>query len=96
MPKIWHHGGGLSRAGGIAVIRSREQFFIRMRDLYEGNQAKEALITDMLTDWGMHDVRSGNRQEGRTKLVQSLSLRCNPTELRTYSRLLRACVPRLA
>lgn len=91
------HGGGFSRAGGVEIIRSRERFLIRMRDLYVGDQAKEALIKDMLadcySDWGIHEVRSGNRREGRAKLIQSLQ--CNPTKMRTYSRLLRASMPRL-
>ena len=92
------HGGGFTRAGGVGVMRSRERFLIRMRELYVGDQAKEALIKQMLadcySDWGIHEVRTGNRREGRAKLMQSL--RCNPAKLRTYSRLLRAIVPRVA
>lgn len=92
------HGGGFTRTGGIGVIRSRERFLLRMKALYAGNRAKEALIKAMLaecySDWGIHEVRSGNRREGRAKLMQSL--RCNPAKLRTYSRLLRAMVLRVA
>lgn len=85
------HDGGFSRAGGMGVIRSRERFLIRMRDLYMGDRAKEALITRMLadcySDWGMHEARGGNRREGREKLIRSL--RQNPWKFRTYSRLVR-------
>jgi glycosyltransferase involved in cell wall biosynthesis len=91
------HGGGFSRSGGIRVVQSRERFLIRMQELYAKNRTKQALIKDMLaecySDWGIHEVRSGNRRGGRVKLVQSL--KCNPAKLRTYSRLLRACMPQL-
>jgi glycosyltransferase involved in cell wall biosynthesis len=91
------HGEGCTRAGGIRIMRSRERFLIRMRELCVGDQAMEALINDMLadcySDWGIHEVRSGNRQEGRAKLVRALHY--NPTKMRTYSRLLRASLPRL-
>jgi glycosyltransferase involved in cell wall biosynthesis len=90
-------GRGFTRAGGVTIMRSRERFLIRMRDRYAGDHAKEALINKMLadcySDWGIHEVRNGNRSNGRAKLVQSL--RCNPTKMRTYSRLLRASTPRL-
>jgi glycosyltransferase involved in cell wall biosynthesis len=89
------HGSGFTRTGGIHVIRSRETFLRRMQELYRGHRTKQAIVTNMLadcySDWGIHDVRSGNRQEGRIKLVQSL--RCNPLKFRTYSRLLRAFLP---
>ncbi len=85
------HAGGFTRAGGIGVIRSRERFLIRMRDLYMGDRTKEALIKRMLadcySDWGMHEARGGNRREGREKLIRSL--RQNPWKFRTYSRLVR-------
>jgi glycosyltransferase involved in cell wall biosynthesis len=91
------HGEGCTRAGGTRIMRSRERFLIRMRELFQGDQAKDALINGMLadcySDWGIHEVRSGNRQEGRAKLVRALQ--CNPTKMRTYSRLLRASLPRL-
>jgi glycosyltransferase involved in cell wall biosynthesis len=86
------HGDGFTRAGGIHVIRSRETFLRRMEALYGGDRPKEAIIQRMLgdcySDWGVHEVRRGNVQEGRKKLFQSLS--CNPTKWRTYSRLIRA------
>jgi len=86
------HGSGFTRAGGIHVIRSRETFLRRMQALYDGDRTKKAIVQHMLgdcySDWGMHEVRRGNKQEGRRKLLQSLS--CNPTKFRTYSRLLRA------
>jgi glycosyltransferase involved in cell wall biosynthesis len=88
------HGQGFTRAGGLHIIRSREKFLCRMRELYRGDRPKEAIIQRMLgdcySDWGMHEVRTGNKPEGRRRLIQSL--RCNPAKLRTYSRLLRAIV----
>jgi hypothetical protein len=63
-----------------------------MEDLYRGDRAKEIIVRRMLadcySDWGMHEVRCGNKTEGRRKLIESL--RCNPAKMRTYSRLLRA------
>jgi glycosyltransferase involved in cell wall biosynthesis len=92
------HEGGCTRTGGIRIMRSRERFLIRMREICVGDQAIETLINDMLadcySDWGIHEVRNGNRGEGRAKLVQALQ--CNPTKMRTYSRLLRASLPQLS
>jgi glycosyltransferase involved in cell wall biosynthesis len=86
------HGQGFTRAGGLHIIRSREKFLRRMENLYRGDRTKETILRRMLadcySDWGMHEVRSGNKTEGRTKLIESL--RCNPAKMRTYSRLLRA------
>jgi glycosyltransferase involved in cell wall biosynthesis len=86
------HGQGFTRAGGLHIIRSREKFLRRMQELYRDHRSRQAILRRMLadcySDWGLHEVRAGNRQEGRRKLLQSL--RCNPTKLRTYSRLLRA------
>jgi glycosyltransferase involved in cell wall biosynthesis len=86
------HGQGFTRAGGLHIIRSRETFLRRMEELYRGDRAKETIVRRMLadcySDWGMHEVRKGNKTEGRTKLIESL--RCNPAKMRTYSRLLRA------
>jgi glycosyltransferase involved in cell wall biosynthesis len=88
------HAQGFTRAGGLHIIRSREKFLRRMLELYYGDRTKEAIVQRMLgdcySDWGMHEVRTGNKQEGRRRLIQSL--RCNPAKLRTYSRLLRAIV----
>lgn len=85
------HGGGFSRAGGMGVIRSRERFLIRMRALYAGDRAKNALIDRMLSDcysdWGMHDAKNGQPRKGWVKLIQAL--RQDPSKFRTYSRLLR-------
>jgi len=86
------HGQGFTRAGGLHIIRSREKFLRRMEELYRGDRGKETIVQRMLadcySDWGILEVRSGNKPEGRRKLLQSLS--CNPVKLRTYSRLLRA------
>ncbi len=86
------HGGGQSRSGGLRVIRSRERFLLRMRELYAGDRAKQELIREMLaecySDWGMNEVRAANQGEGRQMLLRSL--RQNPRKLRTYSRLLRS------
>lgn len=86
------HGHGFSRTGGIHVIRSREKFLRRLQELYDGDQKKGAILRRMLadcySDWGIHEVRRGNKKEGRKKLIQSLG--CDPTIVRTYSRLLRA------
>jgi glycosyltransferase involved in cell wall biosynthesis len=86
------HGQGFTRAGGLHIIRSREKFLRRMQELYREDRSKQTILRRMLadcySDWGLHEVRAGNRKEGRRRLLQSLG--CNPTKLRTYSRLLRA------
>lgn len=86
------HGQGFTRAGGLHIIRSRERFLRRMEGLYRGDRTKQAIVRRMLadcySDWGIHEVRQGNKLEGRRKLIESL--RCNPAKMRTYSRLLRA------
>lgn len=86
------HGQGFTRAGGLHIIRSRERFLRRMEDLYRGDRTKQTIVRRMLadcySDWGIHEVRQGNKPEGRRKLIESL--RCNPAKMRTYSRLLRA------
>lgn len=89
------HGGGFSQSGKVRVVKSRERFLLRMQDLYAGNKEKERLITKMLadcySDWGMHELRAGNRQASWEKLFRSLG--CNPMKWRTYSRLLRSFLP---
>ncbi len=91
------HGAGFSRAGGTDVMRSRERFLVRMQELYAGDRTKQALISDMLadcySDWGIHEVRHGNRAAGRAMLARSLL--CHPGKIRTYSRFFRASLPRL-
>jgi hypothetical protein len=86
------HGQGFTRAGGLHIIRSRERFLRRMEDLYRGDRTQQTIVRRMLadcySDWGIHEVRQGNKPEGRRKLIESL--RCNPAKMRTYSRLLRA------
>jgi len=86
------HGQGFNRAGGLHIIRSREKFLRRMEDFYRGNRMKQTIVRLMLadcySDWGIHEVRTGNKSDGRSKLIKSL--RCNPAKIRTYSRLLRA------
>ena len=86
------HGQGFTRAGGLHIIRSRERFLRRMEGLYRGDRTKQAIVRRMLadcySDWGIHEVRQGNKLEGRRKLIESL--RCNPAKMRTYSRFLRA------
>lgn len=85
------HEASLSHAGKDLVVRSRERFLLRMQALYAGDRAKQALIATMLaecySDWGMNEVRAGNRSEGRQMFWRSL--RHNPFKFRTYSRLLR-------
>ena len=91
------HNSGFSRSGGQAVVRSRERFLLRMRELYAGDRSKQALIRIMLaecySDWGMNELRACERAEGRRMLLRSL--RYNPFKFRTYSRLLRAFLPPL-
>ncbi len=87
--------GGLSRSGGIRIIKSRERFLLKMQDLYCEDPVKQKLICAMLadcySDWGMSEVRVGDRPAGRQKLLQSLGH--NPLKFRTYSRLLRSFLP---
>jgi len=91
------HAGGFTRAGGLGIIRSREHFLIRMRALYAGDRARNALIDDMLadcySDWGVHEARDGQPRKGWVKLIQSL--RQDPWKFRTYSRLLRVSLQAL-
>lgn len=91
------HQASLSRSGGLSVIRSRERFLLRMKDLYASDRAKQALIDIMLaecySDWGRHEAKAGRYQLGRSLFRRSLGH--NPWKLRTYGRLLRATLPRL-
>lgn len=92
------HLDGFSQRGGGEVIRSRERFLIRMRDLYAGDREKTAFIDGMLadcySDWGKQEVRAGHYRQGRSMLLRSL--RHDPWKLRTYGRLLRAALPRVS
>lgn len=89
------HANSFNRAGGITIVRSRERFLLRMRELYAGEMQKQALINEMLaechSDWGMDEVRAGDRSVGRQRLLRSLRL--NPLKFRTYSRLFRSFLP---
>lgn len=86
------HGEGFQRTGGLHVIQSRARFLDRMRVLYGGDRTKEALIDAMqaecYSDWGIQELSTGSRANGRRMLVRSL--RCNPLKFRTYSRLFRS------
>ncbi len=86
------HEGGFNRAGGITIVRSREQFLLRMRQLYAEDLQKQALVNEMLaecySDWGMDEVRASHRSGGRQRLLRSL--RHNPVKFRTYSRFIRS------
>lgn len=86
------HAGGFSSAGGHRVVRSRERFLLKMRDLYADDPTKQELIRVMLaecySDWGMNEIRAGNLKEGRQMLRRSLVR--NPLKFRTYSRLIRS------
>jgi glycosyltransferase involved in cell wall biosynthesis len=86
------HEGGFNRAGGLTIVRSRERFLLRMRELYAEDRQKQALINEMLaecySDWGMDEVRAGDRSVGRQRLLRSMRL--NPLKFRTYSRFLRS------
>lgn len=90
------HTGGFSRAGGVDVIRSRERFLRRMQELYAGDETKQTLVKRMLadcySDWGLKEINRGNSVEARALLWRSWRL--NPLKWRTYSRLLRAILPR--
>jgi glycosyltransferase involved in cell wall biosynthesis len=93
------HAGGFGQVtGGPIIVRSRERFLLKMKDLHVDDPAKKELIRVMLaecySDWGMNEVRVGNRGEGRRKLIRSL--RHNPLKFRTYSRLLRSFLPSVA
>ncbi len=89
------HENGFNRAGGLVIVRSRERFLLRMRELYAGDIKKQALIHEMLaecySDWGLDEVRAGDRAAGRQRLLRSL--RHNPLKFRTYSRFLRSFFP---
>jgi glycosyltransferase involved in cell wall biosynthesis len=89
------HANGFNRAGGITIVRSRERFLLRMRELYAGDLQKQSLINEMLaecySDWGIEEVREGDRSVGRQRLIKSLGH--NPLKFRTYSRLFRSFLP---
>jgi glycosyltransferase involved in cell wall biosynthesis len=84
--------GGQSQSGGLRIIRSRERFLLKMRELYRQDAEKQDLIRGMLadcySDWGWSEIREGNRRAGRGRLRQSLGH--DPLRFRTYSRLLRS------
>ena len=86
------HESSFHRAGGRIIVRSRERFLLRMRELYAGDSQRQALINEMLaecySDWGMDEVRAGDRSVGQQRLLRSL--RHNPLKFRTYSRFLRS------
>ena len=92
------HTGGFSQAGGLAIIRSREGFLIRMRALYAGDRIKNRIINRMLadcySDWGMHAAKAGQPREACVKLLRSLQQ--YPWKFRTYSRLLRVSLRMVA
>lgn len=85
------HPEGFSQTGGMAVIRSRERFLLRMQNLYAGQREKQRIIRSMLadcySDWGREDMKSGHPRESRSMLMRSLG--CNPLKVRTYLRFLR-------
>jgi glycosyltransferase involved in cell wall biosynthesis len=89
------HAASLSHSGGDAVVRSRERFLLKMRDLYPGNLEKQRLIRIMLaecySDWGLREVKTGRRAGARRLFLRSL--RQNLLKLRTYSRLFRSFLP---
>lgn len=89
------HTAGFCRAGGLSVIQSRARFLDRMRELFIGDREKQRLIRTMLaecySDWGVREVKAGNKHDGRRLLCRSL--REDPTKFRTYSRLVRSFLP---
>lgn len=89
------HESGFNRAGGLTIVRSRERFLLRMRELHAEDRQRQALINEMLaecySDWGMDEVRAGDRSVGRRRLLRSLGH--NPLKFRTYSRFLRSFLP---
>lgn len=91
------HQKGFSTRGGLAVIRSRERFLLRMKSLYIGHDDKQRLINSMLadcySDWGMEEMRSGNARQSRPFFLRSIT--CDPTKIRTYLRYVRTFLPEL-
>jgi GT2 family glycosyltransferase len=89
------HGEGFNRVGGIRIIRSRERFLLRMKTLYAGIAAKEALVNLMLgecySDWGKMLMAEYRQPEARRMLVKSL--RADPMKFRTWSRFARTFIP---
>src|SRR5215217_4251390 len=85
------HRKGFSTRGGIAIIRSRERFLLRMQELYAGRPEKQRLINAMLadcySDWGMEEMNSGKRRPARSFFMRSIKY--NPIKGRTYVRCLR-------
>jgi glycosyltransferase involved in cell wall biosynthesis len=85
------HEKGFSHSGGRDVIRSRERFLVRMRDLYVGHRGKQRIIRSMLadcySDWGKEEMNRRNLRASRSLLIRSL--RYNPFQARTYLRFMR-------
>jgi glycosyltransferase involved in cell wall biosynthesis len=91
------HQQGCSSRGGITIIRSRERFLLRMQALYAGSDEKQRLINSMLadcySDWGMEELRSGNRRQSRALFIRSMMY--EPMRSRTYLRCLRTFLPKV-
>jgi len=89
------HRKGFSTRGGIAIIRSRERFLLRMQELYAGRPEKQRLIDAMLadcySDWGIEEMNSGKRRPARNFFLRSIKY--NPIKVRTYVRCLRTFLP---
>ena len=88
------HQKGFSTRGGIAIIRSRERFLLRMQELYAGRRDKQRLINAMLTRLLFRLGHGRNEvQKATARSLFMRSIRYNPIKGRTYIRCLRTFLP---
>jgi len=87
-----NHPEGVSKVGllhgGEIFLRKIERFYARDVDK---QRLINVLLGDLYADWGWQEINAGRCSEGRRRLIQSLA--CNPAKFRTYSRLVRSCLP---
>ena len=91
------HPTNFSGAGSDLMFRSSEKFLQRLITRYAcDSRRKQAILHRMLahvySDWGKMKMRSGSRGEAQRLLL--CSIKYYPYMFRTYSRLLRTCIPR--
>lgn len=88
------HQDGFNVAGSMWIIRSRERFLRRMRELYADDPVKrgitDVLLAECYSDWAVNEAREGRRWEAVALLWRALGF--DPLKFRTYSRLCRAAV----
>lgn len=87
-----NHQEGVSKLG---LLHGGEVFLRKIERFYASDLDKQRLVNvllgDLYADWGWQEITAGRCSEGRRRLIQSLGR--NPAKFRTYSRLVRSCLP---